>query len=1169
MSVDILLFSEENMKTYASLLLIVASCLCVSNANAAYGGGGGSSGDPYLIQTPAQLNSIGATPLDWDCYFKLVANIDMSGYTGTSYNIIGNVSTHFTGGFDGNGYVISNLTYSATLNTSEVGMFGYTDHATIKNMRLENVNIYSNGSDIGGLIGYQYYGTVTDCSTTGSVSGGNGVGGLVGHQYGDSVSKILNCYSTASVTGPVRVGGLIGMCVGPVSNCYSTGNVTADSGTTAYIGGLIGDQYYATVSNCFTTGNVTGSATSYAMGGLTGNQVYSSMSNCYSTGTVNGGASNFYVGGLIGWQSESTITNCYSVGYINVSSTNNVGGLIGNSSTTYPSTITACFWDTDTSGKTDGVGNQDPDPSGVTGKTTAAMQTQSTFTSAGWDFSWTDGNPAVWILPVEGSTYPALSWQSGVYGGGSGTSGYPWKIYTLDHLLYLGNHPSDYNKYFILMNDIDMAGHTYSQAIIAPDTDNVTTGFQGTVFTGSFNGNNHRILNLTITDTTGRDYIGLFGYIGTAVVIQNLGVENVSISTSGTNSICIGALTGYLIGGSITNCHSTGAISASGNNSGSLGGLVGNQYTGTITTCYSTCSVTGGVNNHYLGGLIGTAHDNVTTCYSTGSIYAGTTSTYFGGLAGYHYGGTISNCYSTSAVTSNTNTRYAGGLIGASTSYLTTISTIRNCYSTGNVSTPGSYDIGGFVGYTTDIGTIITNCYARGSVTGDTRVAGLIGGNEATITNCYSTGAVSSWTYGGGMIGLNTGAVTNCFWDKNTSGWNYSAAGTGKTTAQMKTESTFTSAGWDFAWTDGDSADWVLWIEGQTYPTLAWQPATFGGGSGTPADPWKIDNAQHLLYLGYNSAYYGGSYIMTADIDMSAYTGTMYKVIGSSATKFQFTGDFDGGGHIISNLTYSTKAAVSNVGMFGYTSNATIQNLGLENEAIHSHGDAVGGLIGYQYRGHIYNCYTTGSVAGRDGVGGMVGDEHGSINNSYSTAYVTVADEGSGIGGLVGVISGYKEYGVRRCYSAGPVKGSTYVGGLIGYSNGGLVQYSFWDTQTSGQSSSAGGKGKTTEEMVTRSTFTDPPASWDFLGETANGTADIWRLCVNRVDYPRLNWESIAGDFACPDGVNLEDLDYLASWWLLDNCAAINDCDRVDLNLDGIVNMKDFAIFAENWLQGI
>ena len=858
---------------------------------------------PYLISSPAQLESIGATPSDWNKYFKLTTNIDMSGYTGTSYNIIGNSSTYFTGGFDGNGYVISNLTYTTTAAVSDIGMFGWTDHAYIQNIQLQNINISSTNASsqwIGGLIGYQYYGTTTNCSTTGSVVGVEAVGGLVGGQYGGSLS---NSSSTCTVSGSnSRIGGLVGISSSTVSNCYSMGSVSSiGSGVVWYVGGLIGDMYYCTLSNCYCTGSASGQSL-----------------NC--------------LGGLVGTEQNSSITNCYSTGSVSASVSGvNVGGLIGN---VYSSTVTASFWDTDTSSQGSSAGG--------TGETDAAMKTSSTFTSAGWDFT------SVWLLQVEGVTYPVLRWQPSVYGGGLGTSGYPWQIYTLNQLTYLGNHPADYNKYFILMADINMVGHTYTQAIIAPDTDNANGGFQGTGFTGNFNGNGHKISNMTINMTAG-DFAGLFGYVYGSGQVTNLGIEDVNVSGRQFAAGLMGANSGTVSG-----CYATGTVSGSDYY---VGGLIG-WNGGTVSGCYATSSVSGyyyaggltGYSNasgavsnswatgavggsSYIGGLIGDNLGSVSSeCYATGAVSG---STEIGGLVGENENsGTVDRCYAEGAVSGTVffshNSYYVGGLIGYNSG------TVTYCYAQGSATRQGIggslSDAGGLVGYND---ANITSCYARGAVSGTSYIGGLVGYNySSSITDCYSTGSVSGSTNVGGFAGYNnSGSITNCFWDTETSGQPTSAGGTGKTDAAMKTESTFTSAGWDFSWVDGDSADWVLWIAGQSYPVLAWQPATFGGGSGTSGDPWKITSAQNLLFLAYNAAYYSGSYIMTADIDMSAYTGTMYKPIGNSSgfLHFYFTGTFDGGGHIISNLTYSTTSATSNVGMFGYTSSATIKNLGIEN----------------------------------------------------------------------------------------------------------------------------------------------------------------------------------------------------------------------------------------------
>jgi hypothetical protein len=124
----------------------------------------------------------------------------------------------------------------------------------------------------------------------------------------------------------------------------------------------------------------------------------------------------------------------------------------------------------------------------------------------------------------------------------------------------------------------------------------------------------------------------------------------------------------------------------------------------------------------------------------------------------------------------------------------------------------------------------------------------------------------------------------------------------------------------------------------------------------------------------------------------------------------------------------------------------------------------------------------------------------GSIATSYSNASVSGADR---VGGLVG----YNEASIATSYSSGSVSATWWVGGLVGhpsYWGHGSVTASFWDTQTSGQGASSGGTGKTTAEMQTAKTFLD--AGWDFVGETANGTEDIWWILEGK-DYPRLWWE--------------------------------------------------------------
>jgi len=143
------------------------------------------------------------------------------------------------------------------------------------------------------------------------------------------------------------------------------------------------------------------------------------------------------------------------------------------------------------------------------------------------------------------------------------------------------------------------------------------------------------------------------------------------------------------------------------------------------------------------------------------------------------------------------------------------------------------------------------------------------------------------------------------------------------------------------------------------------------------------------------------------------------------------------------------------------------------------------------------------------------------------------------------------------------VSGDSVVGGLVGF-NDGIVSDAFWDVNTSGWTTSAGGTPKTTVQMKTQSTFTS--ARWDFIGETANGTGDIWAICEG-TNYSRLVWQIPQGDIVCPDGVNGLDYSALARYWHETECAALHDCEGADIDLSGAVDFGDVAAVAESWLR--
>ena len=216
-----------------------------------------------------------------DINITLDKNIDL---TGKDWTPIGtSFDNSYTGTFDGGGHTITGLTI--TTKDQFVGLFGYLNRAgTVKNVVMEGVQITSNqiyGGSIGGVVGYSW-GTIENCSVSGSVSGTVYVGGVVGAQKAGSIT---GCSSSATVKGTVDVGGVAGEKWGSMTACYATGNVTLeiDSPKNLSGGGLVGFNGGSSVLACYATGNVTstGSSTGYVhIGGFLGNN-YTTVTACY------------------------------------------------------------------------------------------------------------------------------------------------------------------------------------------------------------------------------------------------------------------------------------------------------------------------------------------------------------------------------------------------------------------------------------------------------------------------------------------------------------------------------------------------------------------------------------------------------------------------------------------------------------------------------------------------------------------------------------------------------------------------------------------------------------------------------------------------------------------------------------------------------------------------
>jgi len=570
------MMNARYIETRRTVLFLIVVCLLGFPARAQYGGGTGEPNAPYLIYTAEHLNAIGAEPNDYDKHFELMADIDLSGYVYDRAVIAPDVNddatgwfegTAFTGEFNGNDRVVRNLHIEGS---RYLGLFGRLRQARISNLGLEAVDINGTSYLVGALGGSCHRACrIVACYSTGTVSGCGLVGGLVGGNDG----RIIASYSTARVTGDEQVGGLAGENWGGINASYSSGIVDGNWVT----GGLVGMNYYGHIAASYSVATVSGRV---GVGGLVGANERGSIADCFAAGGAITGDGT--VGGLVGGNDRGTVTRCYST--CAVSGNHTTGGLVGYS---FHDDVIACFWDTQTSGQANSADGE--------GKTTAEMQTASTFLEAGWDFVDETENDTedIWKI-VEGQTYPLLSWQK--YGGGTGEPNDPYLIYTAQHLSAIGAEPNDWDKHFKLMADIDLdpnlpGGCVYTQVLIAP------LGPWGSGFTGDFDGNGHRLINLAIEQEPNGG-VGLFGVVEENGAIHDLTLEDAVVEGEGE----MGALTAYNLG-TIKACHVSGVVRIREVGCW-IGGLVGVNE-GVIEGCSMTGEVTSALFAHWMGGLVG------------------------------------------------------------------------------------------------------------------------------------------------------------------------------------------------------------------------------------------------------------------------------------------------------------------------------------------------------------------------------------------------------------------------------------------------------------------------------------------------------------------------------------------------------------------------------------
>ena len=1015
-----------------------------------------------------------------------VLNNDLDFSTISNYT----AKENFAGTIIGNGHTIKNL-------TSDQGLFASTeDSSSISGLTLDNFTITASGNNtgslvgnnrgdiddvhvinstinggsyqnIGGLAGYSYNATISNSSSSATVSGGNHVGGLVGSSY----ATITNSYSTGDVTGTEDVGGLAGSTSGDISNSYATGNVSG----TDKVGGLAGNHSTgSTISNSYATGDVTGTS---SVGGLTGVTLpYAVIENSYATGTVTG---TEYVGALAGLY----------------------GGVITNS-----------FYNKETAGVSSALGSGSS--YGVTGLTSSQFSTSTPFVNAGW-------SEADWDFTVDG---PHLVWEN--YEPASSTIHISSAQEFIDKIAQNGADTE--GKTYVLDNDIDfstisnyVAKENFSGTIIGNGhTIKNLTSDQGLFVTTT---NTASISDLTLENFT---ITASENNTGALVGVNRGDIDDVHVinaTINGGSYQDIGGLIGNNQSGDISNSSADVTITGDG---GMYGGLVGQVVNGTITNSSSSGSISG---NSTVGGLIGDFSSggsaSITNSYSTADV---TGNTAVGGFIGYMStgGGSVADSYSSGNVNGNSSAENIGGFVGDMNS-----GTLTNVYAYGEVNTDSTNNVGGFAGKitsgnitnsfwnTTAGGTTAVGNGSSSGMTGlsekefsahnfaadgwDTSIwdfnedrphlktenylpptAGGTGVGQISAEEAEQLGYILIWNFndfidkiaqdGSGTAGktyilmndINMSSLSDYKAKENFAG---TFLGNGYTIKNL------TSGGGLFSSTTADAE-----IKDVTLDNFNVEANASNTGILVNTNAGNIENVK----ITNSNITTGNAAILFSSVGGLA--GTSSGTISNSSVDVDIDGAFDavGGlighntGTITDSMTSGTITGAKNyqvgglvgendgtisgssstVDVEGHTNIGGLVGLNNSGTISDSHaegsvsGNSAGGLIGNNNGGTIDNSYATGNVEGNDKTGGLIGVNSGTITDSHAEGDVKGSNS---TGGLIGMNSGSTSL-VTNSYATGNVEGTENTGGLIGLNNYATITGSYAEGSVNGKTNTGG-----------------------------------------------------------------------------------------------------------------
>ena len=805
------------MKRLLTLAAMFLCCIATTFAQFS-GSGSGTENDPYLILNPIHLNQI-RNFLNKKVYFKLMADIDLTEFLedehpSEGWMSIGTSSTRFMGVLDGNGKTITGLWINRP-NTDYIGLFGYTEDATIKNLTVNStsikgksyigiitahskntiidnctvsssVEITGSSDNIGGIVGYveKNSGSMTNIRVScKAINGRNYVGGVCGAIKGNT--ELKSCHSQANISGNDNIGGIVGLIEYDysvnINNCSFYGEIKGNN----IVGGICGhNKSWSTINSCNVDARIV--ATGNQIGGLVGELLYSmyntnyhvTLNNSYFRGSVYGSQ---MIGGIVGYLEYGMISKCYT--HSSISGEKFIGGIIGQSELgEVISNVAIC---TSMNAKVGNIGRI----FGEKGKNTKCGEIGTIKENKAWnrtsiivaglaqdvtdDLQNGTGVSAT-TLKLK-ATYVGMEWDFTDTWAIQETECYPYmKSQTAPPVIT----PQ------VVSGATTISGKCVDGGTVILEVDGVKQQMVSSNHEFSFTVNplqaGHEVRVSAKADDKEQSYYTTetVAYLGKGTEADPYQVYTASDLTGVYHKGYFKLMNDIDLTSYINQFSPTEGWQSIGRDGSETIHFDGNGHKITGLWCNTTrdntglfsCFANGEIKNltvetatgkQVKGGkntgiIIGKMiNGTITNCRVKGAVSDGTP---VGGIIGLLDGGKISLCQASVTINTTGDNTYTGGVVGETTS-----GEIDQCFTEGTLTVTGSESyVAGLVGKNS---ATITNCYSNATITSSYNAAGIAAYNYGVVDKCYATGNLFSSNYAAGIIGYNDGAnavVKNC-----------------------------------------------------------------------------------------------------------------------------------------------------------------------------------------------------------------------------------------------------------------------------------------------------------------------------------------------------------------------------------------------------------------------